>query len=343
MSYRASLAVLLVVVATTLSLAAQGSPSPSLGTQGAGDASNGTGPLASLTGTVRTIDDQGVENARVELRDTLTNAAITTTFTGTNGMFEMYNIPAGQYEVVATYGLSETHERVQLTMMEVNVSLRIARHDGVAPDSSATVSVAQFKVPGKARKEFEKARDLFGKNKLVEARRHADKALELFPTYAEALVIRGILAINDNKLEEGEADLQNAIKYDPNYGMAYIAMGAAMNQARRFEQAKRTIERGIVLAPNSWQAYFEMSRSAIGLGDFEAAEKNASRAETLSSNDYGPIHLVKAHALIGLKRYDEAVTELERFLSKDPANPGAETARAVLNRARAFAASGGRR
>ena len=293
----------------------------------------------SLTGSVRGVNEQPISNARVELRDIGTASNSSSTYTRENGVFEMYNIKPGEYEVVVTSGTAETHERVTVTSAEASVSMRL-NVAGAAPDGSATVSVAKMKVPEKAQKEFQKANDAFRSNKLEEALKHADKALSIYPNYAEALVLRGILAISDKKVADGENYLQQAIKADPSYGMAYIAMGAALNQDQKYADAERALERGITLSPDSWQAYFEMSKAALGLQKYADAVKDADRAAALAKEDYPPVHLVKAHALMGLQRYDVAVAELEQFLSRDPQNPNADYARETLGRAKAFVATG---
>lgn len=333
MTTRAFLGIGLLSVVFTVSMSAQDSSAPGLSSDQPGAMTTG-----SITGSLRTVDDRPVPNAQVQARDLNTGRALSTTYTQANGMFELYNIQMGAYELVATLGTEETHERVQVTQINASVSLRIHAR-GLAADGSPTVSVSKFKIPEKARKEYEKGAEAFAKNKLDEAHKHIDKALAIYPNYAEALVIRGLLSTNGNDAQAGEADLQAAITADPNYGMAYIAMGAILNQGHRYEEAKRVLQRGVSLSPNSWQGYFETGKAAMGLSDYEAALKNVERAHSLVKDDYAPIHFLKANALLGLKQYDKAVAELEQFLSRDPGNPNAQYARNTLDKARTFLAT----
>ncbi len=328
MTARVLLRVSLLSLVVSISLFAQ-----NMNTDQATSMTSGT-----ITGSVRTLDGRPLANARVEARDIDTGSMSATTYTNERGMFELYNIRRGNYEIVAISGVDEAHERVQVGPMDVPVNLRINAR-GKAPDGSATVSVARFKVPEKAQKEYEKGAEAFKKNKLDEAHKHIDKALSIYPNYAEALVIRGLLSVDANNMAAGEADLQAAIKADPSYGMGYIAMGAVLNQERKFADAKRVLQRGVALAPDSWQAYFELSKAAMGMSEYDAALKNVERAHGIVKNDYPPIHLIKAHALMGLKQYEHAVAELEQFLARDPQNPNAEYARNTLDRAKAFLAT----
>lgn len=341
MSHRALLVPLLTLSIAIVSapLFAQVSPSQA----GAGPASDLPNPSStlvtgSINGTLVSIDGRGIADARIQVKDLNTGALVVSTFSKHNGSFEFYNLAPGNYELVATSGLSETHDKVQVMQGMAFVTLQIAAPVS-DPSAGATVSVASMKVPGKARKEFEKAQKAFYDNKLEEAKERVEKAISAYPYYAEALTLRGILKVDDNKYEEGEADLQNAIKFDPNYGMAYIAMGAALNQVAKFEDALRSLQRGVAISPDSWQGHFEMAKAFLGKGDFAAALKNVVRAEKLEQN-YPPLRLVKAHALLGLQQYDAAILELEGYLSKEPNGSFSDNARKTLDQAKAFVARG---
>lgn len=292
----------------------------------------------SISGSVRTIDNRPVSNARIELRSLDRMATVSGTATNEGGMFHLFNVPLGSYEVVAISGVDEARDRVQVnTIAEAQVSLRmnapVAEHG-----SSATVSVAQYKVPEKARKEFAKAQELMNKNKLAESREKVDRALSIYPQFADALTLRGILKLADGKADDGIADLQQAIQIDPSYALAYMAMGAAFNSISKYADAIRTLERGVSLQPNAWQSYFELAKANMGLGDYKTALKFASRASQMTK-EYPPIHLVKAHALLGLREYGNAISELETFLSASPTGPNADNARQTLDKAKAFVAN----
>jgi predicted Zn-dependent protease len=295
---------------------------------------------AYIAGSVNTLDGHPLEQARIELHDLNTGAVMGHTYSRPNGSFELYNIPKGAYEVVATKGVVESRERVDLAMDNTSVNLKMSNPVNEVGETGATVSVSQYKVSPKARKEFEKAQKAFTDGKMDEAKNRANKAIELYPNFAEALTLRGILEINAKENEQGQADLQKAIQLDPNFGLAYFAMGAALNQAGRFDDAVRTLERGVIVKPDGWQGFFELSKANLAKGDFKAALKNATTAEKLSDDAYAPIHVVKAHALMGMEQYQTAVAELERYLNREPQGDIAASARRTLDQAKSFVAAG---
>lgn len=293
----------------------------------------------SIKGSLQTLDGRSIADARIELKELPTGTVRFTTFSQANGSFELYNIPPGTYEVTARSGLSEARERVDVLPGIAFVSLQISGPVS-DPSAGATVSVAAMKVPGKARKEFEKADKAFNENKLDEAKERVNKALQLYPNYAQALTLRGILLLNDNQPDEGQADLQNALSFDPSYPLAYFAMGAALNHVGKYDDALRTLERGLAISPDTWQGHFESAKASLGNEDFASALKSVTRAQQLVKEDYPPVRLVKAHALLGLKQYQTAIAELEGYLFREPNSPNSEGARKTLDRAKAFVANG---
>jgi tetratricopeptide (TPR) repeat protein len=201
------------------------------------------------------------------------------------------------------------------------------------------VSVAQYKVPAKAREELKKATEASIKGKNEEAEKHIAKALEIYPRYADAITQRAILKLSANDPTGAVTDLQQAIKYDESCSLAYIVMGATLNMQSQFDDAIRVLQRGESLSPNSWQAYFEMGKALVGKAQYEPALRQLNHAQSLMTHDYAPVHLVKAHAMLALDDYSDAMTELQEYLQKEPNGPNTEEAQRMLAQARAFAAS----
>ena len=287
-----------------------------------------------VSGTVRSADDHPMADVRIEVR-AAGGELVITGYSDTAGTFRINQIPPGSYEVVAIQGINDARERVQVAGMETNVNLQI-QVQTAAPDGSTSVSVAQFKVPDRARKLYQKGNEALQKNKLDEAKKYAEKALEIYPSFAEALTLRGILRLNDGSTDAGIADFDAAIKADPNYALAYTTLGAALNQMQKFGDATKTLLRAVSIQPRSWQAYYELAKASLGQGDYKNALKNVSKACEISQ-EYAPVHLVKAHALLGLKMYQDAVGELELYLTQDPSSKAADSARRTLTMAKSFA------
>ena len=295
----------------------------------------------SVTGTIRTAKGTPVGDARVELHNAKTGELFVSGYTNGQGAFEFTNVPNGTYEVVATSGLTEVREHVNLPAGPgLNLIIaNSAQGSDVAPDAD-TVSVAQFKVPSKARDLLKKAQAAAHKNKLNDVNKYLAQALEIYPHFTEALTLRGILKLDENQVSGAIEDLEKAVQYDANAGMSYLVLGAAYNLAKRFDDALRSSDRGVALLPTAWQGYFEMAKSYLGKADYPHAMQQIDRAISLAPNDFAPVHLVKAHALLALKSYSEAMGELQAFLDHAAKNdPNTAQAMAMMDQAKAFIAT----
>ena len=293
----------------------------------------------SISGNVRSLNDSPVANARVEVHDVRTGQYVSGTYTGANGAFEIANVPNGNYEIAITQGLHESREQVAVQGMPVTLNFRLATDSAPSGGNDSTVSVASMKVPDKARQHLRKAQEAMQKQRTDDAWKEVSRALEIAPSFAEALTARAVLRMDNGNTQDAIDDLQKAITADENFPVAYVVMGAAYNLLDKFNDAERTIERGISLNPASWQAYFELGKAELGKQEYDASLRNLNKAADLAPKEYGPIHLVRAHAYLGLKNYPEAMSELEAYLERNPQSPNAAEARKTLDQVRAFAAT----
>jgi hypothetical protein len=280
-----------------------------------------------------------VVDARVEVLSQDTRTAAASGYTNSSGVVTLTDIPDGRYEVVLTSGVNGASERVELEGFPTQLTLRVGTDGDPRIGNRATVSVAQFKIPEKARKAFNKAQDAFHDRKDDKAHKYVEAALAIEPHFAEALTLRGIMKIDARDENGAIEDLSAAIKADAGYGLAYTALGAAFNRAHRFDEAMQTLERGIATDPTNWQNYFEMGKAQVSKGDYTAGLKSMDNAQARCPQDYPPLHLVKAHAMLMLKQYQNAMSELRAFLDKAPQAPQSEQARSMLQEAQALLAA----
>lgn len=283
----------------------------------------------SLSGSVITADNKPVRDVHVELRSS-NGSSITSVYTNSSGAFEFPTVYAGTYDVVASSGVSQAQERIEVGGMPQSITLRLPvtskANDG---NGSNSVSVAAYKVPEKARDALRKAREASVKGNHDEAQKQIAKALEIYPKYADALTLRALFKMDAKDLAGATADVQEAIQDDENCALAYVVMGAALNLQLKFDDAIRALSRGQSLSPNSWQAYFEMGKALMGKAQYEAALREFDRAQTLAP-DASMIHFAKARALFGLRNYSDAVPELQAYVTGNPQGLRAEEARKML-------------
>lgn len=202
--------------------------------------------------------------------------------------------------------------------------------DRSAVPIGARISIRRLKVPRKARQLYEKALAAWGKHAGADAQQKVDQALQLDPTFPDALtLLSGIQAANQ-QWDAAERNVRAAIQSDPDYPPAYIVLAGICNTHQRYDEAEEAAEHALQAGAATWSVEYEMARALIGKEKYENAIAISNAA--LHSSHGSLMHLAKAHAMLGLQRYPEAAAELRTYLRDDPAGEGAQNARELLER-----------
>ena len=290
---------------------------------------------------VHTATGQPADNARVELRQQDLGAASITGYTNAAGVADMTNVPAGDYVIVVSYKLAQAQSRENLAFGARDLSFTLPTDTtGADRGSSTSVSVADYKVPDKARKEYGKAESALAKGNQDETLSHLNKALEIYQHYADALTLRAIVRMDKQDTTGALSDLNAAIQADPSCSLSYFAMGSVYNTMQKFSDAELALQRGLTLDPKSWQGYFELGKALVGKGDYQAGIAQLEKSQEFSAGKYPPIHLVKAHAMLALKQYPGAMKELQAFITEAPNDQRSANAKETLDRVNAFVEKG---
>lgn len=194
----------------------------------------------------------------------------------------------------------------------------------------------QMLAPVEARTAAENAIDKLLEGDRDEAQRQLNSALEVFPNYAVALTVRGMIEMNEGRVGMGATDFEEAIRADPAYGPPQLALASYYNDLGRYDDALALIARAIRLLPSAWQGHFEMARSLKGKKDYQAALHEATQAIRLAPPTVTPesralLHYLRAHVLAQLRDFSGAKKEFEETLKADPDGDLAISSRRALD------------
>jgi tetratricopeptide (TPR) repeat protein len=192
-----------------------------------------------------------------------------------------------------------------------------AERDLGTASSTATVTVAELKVPSKARKELERARKAVLRHRLGEADHYIAKALLAWPRYCQALTLKSWLALTRNSYEQARVDAEMAVEYDPNDHLALVTLGESYMFLNRLDDALRAIDRSIAIEPNAWQGYYAKGMLSIVRGDWPGALRAAAKASSLTE-DKPYLHLLRVFAFAGMKNRSAADSEMAVFRRLQP-------------------------
>jgi tetratricopeptide (TPR) repeat protein len=211
-------------------------------------------------------------------------------------------------------------------------SIRAGRPSQQAKETS--ISIARLRVPAKARKLFEKSRKALLKHRYSVAEQNLTQALQHHPDFPEALTMLGYIQLDRGEWGAAEHNLRAAVRSDATYGLAYLVFSDLCNRQGHFDEALDMARRGQALLPDTWSVQYEMVRAFMGKGQFTLALQTSD--DGLSRYRGTLLHVARAHALIGLRRYSEAVAELRVYLAYEPNGDGAENAHALLKEIQGF-------
>ena len=169
---------------------------------------------------------------------------------------------------------------------------------------------------------------------IAEARRWADRAIELAPDYAMAYSLRafaGLIAIlyhwTDDVAatsEQAQDAAKQAMSIDPDDPMALIAYGYTLSMSGRRDRAVEVLKRAVELNPSSALANWALGATMRMAGHYEEAVAWVEKAVRLSPHDE-LMHeflftIASAHFLAG--RYEPAVEYARRSLDLRADRPG---------------------
>jgi len=297
-----------------------------------------------IIGSVRTVNNEPVANARIVVSSPVETQPVTAQYTANDGSFIVSGLHSGMYDVKAESGVLQAEERVQVNGGQAWVTMRMPEAKGASPQAltgtNSTVSVQQLHVPDKAASLLQRAQKAIADDKLDDAGKYISKALAAFPEYSQALALRGVLELHAQQFEKAGADAQHAIQADPNDGMGYLVMGAILNAQEKYQDALRPLARAETLMPGAWQSYFESGKALLQLQKFQDALQQVNRAFALTDPSNHPeLHLVKGYAYMGLRTYGAALGELQEYVNQAPAGPFTASVRSILEKIRPLAAA----
>jgi len=202
----------------------------------------------------------------------------------------------------------------------------------VADVPGNTVSAATLQIPGKAHGEYEKGCGDLRDRKFEGAENHLRKAVQLYPRYAEAMVLLGQLLAAHNRAEEALGLCTKASSVDPGFVPAYLCLADVSGQLRQWNQTLEFADHAIKLDPvQNLYGHFYMAIAQFHLNQFSGAEKNALLTIDADRLHRLPqVHLLLAQIYGNMHNLKSAATQLRAYLSVAPNSPSAPSVRKSL-------------
>ena len=137
-----------------------------------------------------------------------------------------------------------------------------------------TTSATSLMAPKDAKKSLEKARNALKKNKLPEAQKELEMAVNLHPKYAEAWYELGRVQVIQSSPDAARNSYAKALEADDKYVRPYLGLAVLEAQQQKWEAVKQLSEKVIRLNRYDFPAAFFYGAVAnFNMRDSETAEK----------------------------------------------------------------------
>jgi tetratricopeptide (TPR) repeat protein len=247
---------------------------------------------------------------------------------------EFQNVPEGAYQLDVTgQNIAQTDAgRIDASTassdFEVNVN-RAGNSASRGNASGSSVSVANLRVPSKAKKEFDKGNGLLQHQDFARAIEKLNQAVADYPAYANAYNTLGVIygRLGDH-LHEREA-LQRAVTIDDHFAAAFTNIGRMEITAKNFPNAEAALSKSSDLDPTDAMTLVLLSFSQFMDRHLDEAIASAKRAHSLNGV-HAYAHQIAARAYEQKRNASDAIAQLQLFLKEEPTGSRADAAHKEL-------------
>ena len=175
-----------------------------------------------------------------------------------------------------------------------------------------TVQQLSHKVPGKARREMEKAETARIHKQADEAIRHYSKAISIDPEYVAARNDLAVVYMNHSNLELGLEQLRDAIRVDAHNPILFKNLAIGLTWAHQFDDAERIARQAVDLDRTGPQV-----RMLLGLVLVEERKftTEALRSFEQTSDVFPMSHLLAGRVLLAQGDVERAKSEIRMYLA----------------------------
>lgn len=196
-----------------------------------------------------------------------------------------------------------------------------------------TISATSLAAPKDAKKAFEKGRDAAKKNKLEDAQKHLQKALEIYPKYAVAWHELGLVHDRRKDPQAARQAFEKALEVDQKFISPYDGLAQMAARENNWQEVADITDRMLRLNPIDFpRAYFYNAVAKLNLQKLDDAQVSATRLiEMDPSNRYIKVEHVLGLILAQKQDYAGAAVHIRKFITDAPKGTDLEQAKKQLS------------
>ena len=263
-----------------------------------------------------------------------------------SGRFAFRGLPSGTFQIkILTFGTNYKEEIQEFRLISfplgngryssdaanVDIYLKLdPKKINVGSGGAATVVFVQ-EVPDDARKLYKKGVSQL-EDKKDEGLDALKQAIEIFPTYYDALDRLGTEYVLRKQYEEAASYLVRAVDVNKRSYSSFYTLGVASYNLKNLTAATEALRAAVAINPLSVNAQIFYGMILRIDGNYETAEKALLQAKTLSEKNspVAEVHWQLALLYEKTARYKQAADELERYLKIAPKTADAEKIKKLI-------------
>lgn len=193
----------------------------------------------------------------------------------------------------------------------------------IAGVEGTSISVTAMLAPKDAKKVYSRGLQSLLKNKPNDAAKDFEKAVVLYPKYADAWVSLAKVRLDQRSVAPARDALMKAMESDPKLLAPYLELGLLAAKDANWKDSGKYLDRAVELDPVDFpQAWYADAVAHYNLTNYDAAEKCARTAVKLDPRHANP----RSDYLLGLvliekKDYAGAAAEFTTYMKLAPNAP----------------------
>ena len=199
-------------------------------------------------------------------------------------------------------------------------------------ETGTTVSANSLGAPKESRRAYERGLQAVKKNKPDDASKEFEKAVELYPSHAEAWFELGRIQASRGQVDVARQSFSSSIQADPKFVNPYVQLAILTLEAKKWQELAEVTDRAMRLDSFDYPQLFLFNAVAnYNLHKFAQAETSIKQASRLDTQHRFPdIQHLTGLLLVLHKDYPAAAEQFRAFLKMAPDNPEAAGVRAKL-------------
>jgi superkiller protein 3 len=187
--------------------------------------------------------------------------------------------------------------------------------------------------PKDAKKAWEKGKEHLKKNKLAEAQKELEKAVQIYPKYAVAWYDLGTVHQQNKNFDGARKAYAESLNADSKYVMPHLQLAVLALNEQKWEEVADATEKVIKLNPVSFpQAFFFNSIANYNLQRYDEALESAHQAVKLDQRHQWPKAQHVLGVLLAMKGDNQAALENMRgYLKFSPKAGDADNVRQQIS------------